>query len=310
MQKELLGRFKEFDIITILYAFVTGIILLFASFRLDDIQTKLLIRMAVIALIVVIAFFLYNKHNPFLRIIRNFYFLPVLLYFISEGDYINNIFFPDLDKYMVNFELTLFSDHPGVVMSQVFDFRWFSEFMSLSYLMYYVIFIYFIIRIYRRNQDNFDYIAFLITMTVYLIFFIFILCPVAGPQYYLVPPDNQIPDGYFIRDIARWIFLKTDHPASAFPAISSVLLCLICLLTYRNIRSIFKFILPLALIILIASVYLKIHYAIDVIAGLLAFPAIYWISSRTYSWINNFLKGNVNSWNDLFYSIPKMYGKR
>lgn len=310
MQKDLLKHFKEFDIITILYAFISGVILLFAAFKLENVQTRLLIRIAIIAIVVVIAFFLYGKKNTILNIIRNFYFVPVLLYFLSEGDYINNILFPDLDKYMVNFELTLFSDHPGVAMSKILHFKWFSELMSFIYLLYFALVIYFVVRVYRHYRDRYDYIAFLINMMFYMIFIIFILCPVAGPQYYLVPPDNQIPEGYFFRDIARWIFLKTDLPASAFPSINSLFLCFIGYLTYRNIKPLFKYVLPLCFLILIASVYLKLHYAVDVIAGLLSFPAFYWISSRTYYWINNLLGGNIHSLGDLFYSIPKAYGKR
>jgi hypothetical protein len=309
MQKDILRRFKEFDVITILYALVSGIILLFASFKLDNIQTRLLIRIAIIAIIVFIAFFLDNKKNRALRIIRNFYFLPVILYFISEGDYINNIFFPDLDRYMANFELTIFSEHPGVAMSKALHFKWFSELMSISYLMYYLIFVYFFVRIYRKNRDQFAYVSFVVNMIIYMTFIIFILCPVAGPQYYLVPPDNQIPDGYIFRDLARWIFLKTDLPASALPSLSSLLLCVICYLAFRNLKPLFKVILPLSILILIASVYLKLHYAVDVFAGLLSFPALYWISSRTFYWVNNFLNGNINSWEDFMYSIPRMYGK-
>jgi len=309
MQNELIRRFKEFDIITIAYAIVSGIILLFAAFRLEEVQTRLLIRIAIVAVIVFIAIILNNKNNSFIKIIRNFYFLPILLYFISEGDYINNILFPDLDRYMVNFEQTIFSALPGVVLSNVFHFKWFSEFMSIVYLLYYVLFIYFFVRIYNKSIQSFNYIVFLISMTFYMVFLIFILCPVAGPQYYLVPPDNQIPEGYFFRDIARWIFLKFDLPASAFPSISSLLLCFISYLTFRNIRPLFKFVLPLAILILIASVYLKLHYAVDVIAGLLSFPAFYWISSGTYYWIKNILDGNITSFGDLFYSIPRMYSK-
>lgn len=310
MHKELLRRFKEVEVITIVYAIITGIILLFASFKLGQTQTRILLRISIIAIIVFVAFFIHNKKHPFLQIIRNFYFIPLLLYFISEGDYINNIFFPDLDRYMVNFELTLFSEHPGVFMSNVLHFKWFSEFMSLTYLMYYGLFIFILVKIYKSYRQHFDYVAFLISMILYMIFFIFMVCPVAGPQYYLVPPDNQIPEGYFFRDIARWIFLKVDLPASAFPSISSLLLCLIGYLTYRHMRSLFHIILPLSVLILIASVYLKLHYAVDVIAGILSFPALYWISSRTFFLINNFLEGNIHSLGDFFYSIPKMYGKR
>lgn len=310
MQKELLRYFKEFDIITIIYALVSGVILLFASLKLDNVQTRLLIRVAIIALVVFIAFFLQNKNHPLLKAIRNFYFVPVLFYFLSEGDYINNILFPDLDRYMVNFELTLFSEHPGVAMANFLHFKWFSELMSLIYLLYYLLVVFFFLKIYRNYRDRFDYVVFMICMMFYMVFLIFILCPVAGPQYYLVPPDNQIPEGYFFRDIARWVFLKTDLPAEAFPSISSLFLCFMAYLTYRNVPAMFKVVVPLAILILIASVYLKIHYAVDVIAGLLSFPALYWISSGTYYWINNFLGGNINSLGDLFYSLPQAYGKR
>lgn len=309
MQKELLRRFEAFDVITIMYTIVSGIIMLFASFRLDDIQTRLLLRIAIIAIIVSMALILDNKKNPLLKILRKFYFLPILFYFISEGDYINNIFFPDLDRFMANFEVTIFSTHPGVFLSELFPYKWFSEFMSLAYLSYFFLFIYFLVYVYRRNNEYFGYIAFLISMTFYMLLFIFMLCPVAGPQFYLVPPDNRIPEGIFFREIAHWMVLRFDLPTSAFPSAMSLILCFFALLVYQNIKPLFKFLLPWAILILIATVYLKLNYAIDVIAGLLSFPAFYWISTRTYDLFNNFLDGNVISVSDFFSSIPRVYGK-
>jgi membrane-associated phospholipid phosphatase len=140
-------------------------------------------------------------------------------------------------------------------------------------------------------------------------FLIFIFCPVAGPQYYLVPPDNQIPDGGIIRNATYWLLIHFDIPASGFPSISALMLCFMLYLAYQNMKSLVKYLLPLAVLILLATIYLKIHYAIDVIAGLLSFPALFWLSSRTYDWINNFLDGNIHSLSDLLYSIPKVYGK-
>lgn len=309
MHKELLRKFEAFDIITIAYSVVSGIILLFASFKLQDIQTRLLVRMSIIAFIVFVAMVLSDKENPFLRILRNFYFLPLLLYFVSEGDYLNNVFFPDLDKYMANFELTIFSGHPGVYLSNLFDYRWLSELMSLIYLSYYVLLIVFLVKIYRKHDKAYGQTAFLISITFYMLFIIYMLCPVAGPQYSLVPPDNHIPEGFFIRDLAHWVITKFDLPASAFPSSNALILCFIVLLVFRNYRTRFKFYLPLAILIIISTIYLKLHYTIDVIAGLLAFPAFYWIGTRTYDLIMNFLNGNVKSWSDFFFSIPKAYGK-
>lgn len=303
MHNDLIKKFKTFDILTIAYALVTGIILLFASLKLDNVQTRILIRIAIIGLILFIGLILNDKKSPLARIIRNFYFLPLLFYFISEGDYINNVFFPDLDRYIANFELTLFSEHPGVVLTNIFNFRWFSELMSLVYLLYYLLFIYFFIRVYIKNNEQFEYVSFVVSMIFYMLFIIFMLCPVTGPQFYLIPPENQIPAGYHIRDVAHWIFLKFDQPAFTFPSMSAVMMCVISYLTYRNLKPFFKFMLPLAILVCIASIYLKLHFAIDVIAGLLAFPALYWMSSRTYVWVNSILKGNINSFSNFFYSL-------
>lgn len=309
MHKELLRRFEAFDIITIAYVIVSGIIMLFGSFKLENIQTRLLIRIAIVAIVVFMALIMHNKNNPFLRALRYFYFIPLILYFNVEGDYINNIFFPDMDRYMANFEITLFTVHPGVALSNIFHFKWVSEFMAFVYLNYYALFIYFLVSIYLKNSKLFSYVAFLISMTIYLLCFIFMLCPVAGPQDYLVPPDNHIPDGYLLRNITHWLVFRLEIPASTFPSTSSLILCFITYLVYKNMKPLFKFVLPLVIMVLISTIYLKLNYTIDVIAGLLSFPAIYWLSSHTYSWINNILEGNVNSISDFFSSIPRMYGK-
>jgi membrane-associated phospholipid phosphatase len=81
-------------------------------------------------------------------------------------------------------------------------------------------------------------------------------------------------------------------------------------MVFLSLRPLFKYVLPLSLLILIATIYLKVHYTIDVIAGILSFPAIYWLGSRTYAWINNILNGNIHSFSEFLYSIPKVYGKR
>jgi membrane-associated phospholipid phosphatase len=309
MNKELFRKFEAFDVITVAYSVVSGIILLFASFKLDDIQTHLLVRMAFIAFIVFAGLVLNDKENQFLKVLRNFYFLPIILYFVSEGNYQDNILFPDLDKYMANFEMTIFSGHPGVFLSNMLHYKWLSEFMCLTYLSYYVLILAFLIKIYRKHDLAFGQTAFLVCFTFYMLFIIYVLCPVAGPQYALVPPDNQIPEGFFIRDMAHWVITKFDLPASAFPSSNALILCFIVLLVYRNFRAKFKFYLPLAILIIFSTIYLKLHYTIDVIAGLLAFPAFYWIGTRTYDLITYFLNGNVKSWSDFFYSLPKAYGK-
>lgn len=310
MQKELLRKFEAFDIITIAYAVVSGLLLIIGSFKLENTQTRLLIRIAIVAIILVIVLFLDNKTRPILKIIRYFYFLPLLFYFISEGDYMNNLFFPDLDKFMTNFEITIFSVLPGVWLSDILKFKWLADLMSLIYLSYFLLCFYFLVRVYSKHNNQFGLIVFLICMTYYILFIVYIFCPVAGPQYYLVPPDNQIPAGGIFRNFTHWLLIHIDISASAFPSSNALILSLISYLVYLNMRPFLKYILPIAFLIVIATIYLKIHYTIDVIAGVLSFPAIYWLSSRTYEWINNILNGNIHSLSDLFYSIPKVYGKR
>lgn len=289
MRRDFIQTFRPYDLAAIAFSIISGILVLTGAFRIESPDIFITIRLALIASIVALAIFTKNTKQKSLILLRNFYPVLLWIYFFRENNYINNMFFPDLDKVLHDLETTIFKEIPGVWLTDHIHFGWLVDLMALLYFGFYFLLGYFLIKIYRSDKENFDYTMFILSMVLYVIFIISVIAPVAGPQYYLIPPENKIPDGIVFRDVYYWFMLHTDMPSASFPSISAVVICILLYLSYIFKRNFFKYCLILGILVILASIYLKIHYTTDVIIAILAFPALYWISSRTYTWLTGLM---------------------
>lgn len=112
-----------------------------------------------------------------------------------------------------------------------------------------------------------------------------------GPQFYFAYPDNTIPDAGIFRELLKFVQETGEKPTGAFPS-SHVGICLINLiLLYKYARKGFYITLPIAVLLMLSTVYIKAHYLIDVIAGFITAPLIYWLSINCWKW---FKKNNTH----------------
>jgi membrane-associated phospholipid phosphatase len=83
-----------------------------------------------------------------------------------------------------------------------------------------------------------------------------------------------------------------EQPTGAFPS-SHVGLTVIFLMIIRNYsKPAFYIILPIAILLVFATVYIKAHYAVDVVVGLITGVLFYMLTSKIYSKI--FKTYNIN----------------
>jgi len=271
------------DLITFAYIIVTGIFIIFSGFKLTDINSHIAAR---IGFVLIICFLIYldNKFpNKLVHFLRYFYPLAMLGYFYPEVDYLNNVFFRNLDPEVANLEVTIFGGQPSVWFSEYFHWKWFNDLMNLGYLSYYFLIFMLAFWIYKTQFERFSFVLFIICMSFYIYYFIFILFPVAGPQFYLTPPDNQIPDAYFFREAIKFIHTMGERPAAAFPSSHVGITCILLYLSSKYAKELLKWFIPISILLILSTVYIKAHYVIDVIGGFLSVPIIYWISSQTYA---------------------------
>ncbi|MFA5072865.1 MAG: phosphatase PAP2 family protein [Nitrospirota bacterium] len=271
------------DIITFTYIFITGIFIIMSP--LSDIQSHVLMRLGMLIIISLIICFDFFSPNTVVRFVRNFYPFVLLGYFYPETDYLNNVFFSDLDIIVAKAEVALFGGHPSIWFAEVFHWKWFNELMHFSYFTYYFLPFFLCVYIYKTSPQHFQFALFSIMLSFYLFYIIFIIIPVAGPQFYLPAPYNELPDAYFFRNIMVLVQQTAEGPTAAFPCSHVGIAFLVWWLALKFAPKLMKWFFIFGILIAFSTVYIKAHYVIDVIAGLLVVPLLYWITVHAYSFI-------------------------
>jgi len=294
--KKLVQFITPLDFITISYIFLTGILIIFCQAKLQDVASHLLMRTGFLALISLLIYLNWNiSNNKAIQFIRYFYPLALLGYFYPETDYLNNIFFANLDPFIANLEVTIFGGHPSIWFSQYIPWKWFNELMNFGYFSYYFLIFIVCYKLYLVSFEQFSHAIFVICMSFFIYYFLFILFPVAGPQFYLTPPDNQLPDAYLFSRLVKIIHDMGEGPTAAFPSSHVGIVLLLIYLAYKYIPKILKWLIPLSILLILSTVYIKAHYVVDVIAGILSIPTMYWLSSATYRHLKNIFSQITNN---------------
>ena len=212
---------------------------------------------------------------------------------------LNNIL-PNLDHFFAQVEQNIFAFQPAAVFSSSINHPVFSELMYLGYAAYFPMIALTAAFAFFYRKKEFNNVVTIILTSFFIYYVIFILVPVTGPQYYyLAVGENNILNAdfpnlhqYFHTHDQRmtapgWtegLFYQLveaahqtgERPTAAFPSSHVGITTILLFITLRlKSRSLFLILLPFALLMLFATVYIKAHYAIDVIAGLISATIIY-----------------------------------
>jgi membrane-associated phospholipid phosphatase len=77
----------------------------------------------------------------------------------------------------------------------------------------------------------------------------------------------------------RWIQDSGEKPTGAFPSSHVGLTIITMSILFKNTKKLFFIVLPVAIILVTSTVYIKAHYLIDVIAAFIVAPLIF-VASR------------------------------
>lgn len=278
------------DIATIIYMLISTIYICIGSSKLKNETPHFIIRLTILVFIFFISFTNDKYDNRALIFIRNFYPLFLLPYFYRETAYMNNIIFNNLDPYFAHIEQLIFGCQVSIEFSKLFPQKWFNELMNFGYFSYYFLTIIVCFVVYLTNRTKSFKVIFIVATSFYIYYIIFSLFPVAGPQFYFKESLAKIPDAYFFSDAVKFVQKIGEVPTGAFPS-SHVGMALIFLyLSFKYSRKLFYYILPIVIILCFSTVYIKAHYLIDVIAGMISSPIILYLSLMTYNKLEKFSK--------------------
>jgi membrane-associated phospholipid phosphatase len=306
----MIGAFKRYTFVdwaTQAYCALVGLLLLFFHNQTVPTWPRLLVFhvlfiVAIHGLISLAARGWGGKTLEFFR-----YFYPFLIYgwFYSETAWLNRLFFHAyLDATVIQWEQALFGTQPSVIFMQKLPYLVVSEMFYLAYFSYYLMIGAIGLTLYFRQRQQFLHYVSVVSFLFYLCYILFIIFPIIGPPVFFHPIDgytlpaavqhlapttlypDSVKSGIFFRLMA-WIYRGFESPGAALP--SSHVAVALCTLyfSFRYLRPIRYFHLVAVILLCLATVYCRYHYALDVLTGTLTaalvVPLGNWLYFKTLS---------------------------
>lgn len=216
--------------------------------------------------------------RPFWEIIRDWFpFLIILLmYYSLWGDATLMMVTTDRDQALIALDQKLFGFQASLVLQRIIS-PGMTAWMTFSYFFHVInipvvaCFIY----IWRPRARFREMMSGLMVVSFFGLMG-YLLVPAIGPMYtlrnqYTVPLSHAVM--MFNRNVDFMDFARIRR--DVFPSLHTAISFVVWLYAYRNSKKLFWILSPMVLSLWLSTVYLRYHYLIDVVAGLILAPLSY-----------------------------------
>lgn len=225
-----------------------------------------------------------KEYSSFLKILRYWYGIALILISFKEVYYIiHSLNLSDWDLLFIKLDYYIFKVNPT---QWVYKFAnpYLTEFLQLIYAYYYLMIIVFGIGIYRQKKyDVFEYVLLVVFTGFFLNYLLYLIFPANGPRFHLhdfYSISKELPGISLTEPIRYFLNFGESIPPGvsnpqdfvqrdAMPSLHAGAAFLIAYLSYKVKSKSFYFYLPYFFLMLIATVYLRYHYVVDLFAGIL-----------------------------------------
>lgn len=279
--------FKLKNIINVIDLIVISYLLdtLVLSFFIPDLGLKLQPILFRILAFGAIGFIIFNNNkrpNKITAAIRFFYPVVLLSYVYGETAIFNTIFFKtSFDISLANIENNLFGFQPSLVFADNYNSVFIRELLNFSYFSYYLFVFGFAILAWKSSVELGQKVLFVIINSFIIYYVFFIIFPSFGPQYYFLNGKLPPPQGFFPK-LIHLIQYFGEADTGAFPSSHVGMMVIFVIVAAKYYRKFLFLTLFFTILIIPATVYIKAHYAIDIIGGIISAPIIYFVSVKMY----------------------------
>jgi membrane-associated phospholipid phosphatase len=226
--------------------------------------------------------------SPALRGLREVLpFLTCVLIYTNLHDTIGFVNGRDVHWYLDALDRELFGFQP-VLWAERFITPARTELMSFLYLNFFWIAPSpSLLLLGRRDWPAFRATTVAVIGCFYLGYALYVLFPAAPPRLVLVYEFKHTLQGYpnlFSNLSARAFELLPVDSRAAFPSLHAAVSLVALLCAWRHVRAWFWILLPFVLGLWASTVYLRHHYAVDLLAGFALAPLAVWLAPRLDRW--------------------------
>ena len=298
-------RFLAVEKLNLLYNLFTTLLIIIFFNRLNDPQAMLLGRFF-IAFATFAVIYVYTKFPSMAtRLLRVVSQMALLSYWYPDTFEFNRIF-PNLDHLFATLESDLFGCQPALLFDQVCSGLFWREAFNMGYWLYYPMIALVSLYYFFCRPKEAERCTFVIMASFFLYYIVYIFLPVAGPQFYFpvigegiaaAGPYPELGDyfnlhpeitiaqegkGGLFTELVGMAQGAGERPTAAFPSSHIGVTTILVMLAYRAKKWLFAVMFPVYMLLCCATVYIKAHYLVDAIAGLVTGVLVYYLTTWLY----------------------------
>ena len=232
--------------------------------------------------------------NNFFQLLQNILVFALMTFLYKETAMLNTLIFPKIDEFLSNLDQNIFKFQPSIEFSKHFNSLFFSELFYFGYFCYYLLPLVVFGILYKFLPQKIEEFGFILITSFLLYYFIFIIIPAEGPQFYFTFPDNYIEAQGIFGNAIKLIQKNGEAPTAAFPSSHVGISWIVIFWLYQNLRKSVKYFLPFVILLMFSTVYIKAHYFVDVVAGFISAPIVFFLTFKFYKFLNQKLNVHLN----------------
>lgn len=298
-------KFLAVEKLNLLYNLLTTILVLVLFDRLDAPEEQLMNRFLILFGTFAIIY-LYTKFpSKASKYLRVFMQMWLLIYWYPETFEFNRLI-PNFDHVFASLDYSLFGCQPALEFEQVLPGCFWREAFNFGYWLYYPMIALVTTYCFFCRPKQTERCTFIILSSFFIYYLIYMVLPVAGPQFYFPVigdeaaatgfyPEigyyfNQHPEITIVQENKGGLFTELvcmaqstgERPTAAFPSSHIGVATILLFLAFRAKKALFALLLPVYLLLCCATVYIKAHYLVDAIAGVVSGVLFYMLTSWMY----------------------------
>jgi membrane-associated phospholipid phosphatase len=236
----------------------------------------------------IISFLLFISNPP--RLVK--YWAPIIFvpfsYFILSNS-IHSINPNDIDAILLSIDYKIFGVYPTLWIEK-FIHPLITDVLQISYISYFFLPIILLSSLYsKRKYDNFTEAMFALVLGFYLNYLCYILFPAVGP-YATIHHTKELTGILFKKINTILLNLRGAH-RDCFPSGHTGITLIILYFSFKYERKLFPIFTFIFILIIISTIYLRYHYVVDIIGGIiLAFIVLFITNTLVFYKFSRLLK--------------------
>jgi membrane-associated phospholipid phosphatase len=275
------------DLVTIGYQIFIIIAISFHFFAVPNPGFLLLYHLVIIAFLLWLP---YAKTNRVIRWLRTFNPLIIIPTNFDELHYlVHNVNPVDFDELLIKIDYAIFGVHPTIWLEQ-FSNPILVEYLQIVYATFYFLpVILVVILCKRKEQENVNFFVYIIVLGFYMSYVTYFLVPAIGPRFTLEHLQiNPVTGLWATQSIIDTLNFLESIQRDAFPSGHTEMTILTMIYAWKFSRKYFWVLSIIGTSLIFSTVFLRYHYAIDVVAGALLAYIVYLISEPLYQRLKGF----------------------